>query len=195
MSKDAARKLETVRRILWETWDPIGVNDIPEAFGEYDSYAPTIVSMLAHGCSARDLEFHLAHIESSSIGLPRTVAPHRVAAVAALIALRDESSPSAVPLELLEFESMASGAQSLRLTRKVSWETFPNYAKQIVDLLGGTIQNHADSPVERVWAVTILGSLFWISSDDFGLGVSLDPQDSQAAALVHEIRDRLMALR
>lgn len=32
--------LEAVRRILWEDWDPIGVNDHPGAIDEYDSYAP-----------------------------------------------------------------------------------------------------------------------------------------------------------
>lgn len=31
--------LERVRRVLWETWDPIGVNEHAEASTEYDSYA------------------------------------------------------------------------------------------------------------------------------------------------------------
>jgi hypothetical protein len=29
-----------VNRILFERWDPIGINDIPEAENEYDLYVP-----------------------------------------------------------------------------------------------------------------------------------------------------------
>jgi hypothetical protein len=36
--------LERVRQVLWETWDPIGVNEHPEASSEYDSDAPGVVS-------------------------------------------------------------------------------------------------------------------------------------------------------
>ena len=35
-----------IRRLLMTEWDPIGVRDIPEAAGEYDSYAPPIARML-----------------------------------------------------------------------------------------------------------------------------------------------------
>ncbi len=37
---------EKIDQILWNDWDPIGVNDIPEAKGEYTSYADHIVSRL-----------------------------------------------------------------------------------------------------------------------------------------------------
>lgn len=40
------RLFEAVDLILWEDWDPIGVNDIPAARNEYSSYVPSIVRLL-----------------------------------------------------------------------------------------------------------------------------------------------------
>jgi hypothetical protein len=37
---------EEIDQILWKDWDPIGVNDTPEAEGEYTSYADQICSQL-----------------------------------------------------------------------------------------------------------------------------------------------------
>jgi hypothetical protein len=90
---------------------------------------------------------------------------------------------------------MASGQRSLRLTRDVSWEAFEAYAEGVVAALGGTIAHRADSPAERVWSVTIDGASFWLSFDAFGLGVSLDPCDADADALIVAIRERLMSIR
>ena len=90
---------------------------------------------------------------------------------------------------------MASGDRSLRLTDRVRWEDFPKYARAVVRLLGGSIENRADGPTERVWAVTIRGASFWIAFDDFGLGVSLDARDANASALVVGIQDDLRAYR
>jgi hypothetical protein len=55
--------------------------------------------------------------------------------------------------------------------------------------------NRADSPVERVWTVSIEGALYWISFDDFALGVSIDPCDHEAAAAMETLRARLLAVR
>ena len=79
---------EAVRRILWLDWDPIGVNDHPGAIDEYDSYAPTIVSLLARGCSAEELDLHLSHIETYSMGLSQKPAASRTSVVQKLLALQ-----------------------------------------------------------------------------------------------------------
>jgi hypothetical protein len=100
-----------------------------------------------------------------------------------------------LPLEVLAYEPMASGHRSLRLTTEVSWDGFGPYAEEVVDALGGTVDSRADSPVERVWDVTIDGGRFWLALDDFGLGVSLDARDARADALLDGIRWRLTALR
>jgi hypothetical protein len=80
--------LETVRRILWLDWDPIGVNDHPDAVDEYDSYAPGIVSMLARGCSADELDLHLSRIETDSMGLSQTPGASRATVVQKLLTLQ-----------------------------------------------------------------------------------------------------------
>jgi hypothetical protein len=100
-----------------------------------------------------------------------------------------------IPLESLIVEPMDSGDLSLRLTRRVTWEDFARYARAIVSLLGGSIDERADSPVERVWVVTIRGAPFWLSFDDFGLGVSLDARSSAASSLIPILRDELLSRR
>ena len=100
-----------------------------------------------------------------------------------------------VPLEVLELEPMASGNQSLRLSTRVTWQEFASYAPAVVGLLGGRIVDRADSAPERVWTAIIEGQRFWISFDDFALGVSLDPQDHGAAALIPKLRERLLQRR
>jgi len=61
--------INKVEAILWDTWDPIGVNDEPNAFGEYDSYAPKILEMVQAGASKEDLYMHLLSIEEGMMGL------------------------------------------------------------------------------------------------------------------------------
>jgi hypothetical protein len=100
-----------------------------------------------------------------------------------------------VPLEVLDLEPMASGESSLRLSTRVTWEGFASYAPAVVRLLGGRIVDRADSAPERVWTAVIEGQRFWISFDDFGLGVSLDPQDHAAGLLIPGIRDTLLQRR
>jgi hypothetical protein len=80
--------LEKVRRVLWETWDPIGVNKHAEAYTEYDSYAPGVVGLLIQDCSAAELDLHLSRIETTDMGLSPLPAAARASAVAALVALR-----------------------------------------------------------------------------------------------------------
>jgi hypothetical protein len=37
--------------------------------------------------------------------------------------------------------------------------------------------------------------VFWVSFDDFGLGVSLDPQNAESARFIPAIREMLLAVR
>jgi hypothetical protein len=96
------------------------------------------------------------------------------------------------PLDVLEIEPMASGHRSLRLTRAVAWEDFGPYAEAVVRALDGTVLDRADSPVERVWIVRICAGTYWLSFDDFALGVSLDSRDAAADAQIEDIRRRLL---
>jgi hypothetical protein len=62
-------KLEAIRTLLWKEWDPIGVNDEPDAFGEYDTYADQIHAMLDRGGDAEEISRHLSWVVTTLIGL------------------------------------------------------------------------------------------------------------------------------
>jgi hypothetical protein len=100
-----------------------------------------------------------------------------------------------ISLEVLELEPMASGHRSIRLTRSVGWSDFGDYATKLVRLLEGDIVSEADTAVERVWTISIGGRRYWLSFDDFGLGVSLDPCDAAASDQIENIRQQLLELR
>ena len=72
MSKQKQRALaiqKSIGEVLLSDWDPIGVNDVPEAQDEYDSYVGGVYRMLASGCSEDELVEHLWKIEAHTMGL------------------------------------------------------------------------------------------------------------------------------
>ena len=79
-------KLEELKRLLWEEWDPIGVNDMPEAIDEYDGYALEIWKRLQRAATLDEIEAYLdwAVIEhmglsASSSGRNRPIAEKAIA--------------------------------------------------------------------------------------------------------------------
>jgi len=69
--EDRARQIqESIRRILLHDWDPIGVQQVPEAQDEYDSYAGGVYRLLASGSSAQEIADHLWRIDNETMGLP-----------------------------------------------------------------------------------------------------------------------------
>jgi hypothetical protein len=53
---------ESIRDILLRDWDPIGINDVPEAQDEYDSYVGGVYRLLASHCSVDEMVDHLARL-------------------------------------------------------------------------------------------------------------------------------------
>ncbi len=85
MSKQTLRQImANVRRVLWEQWDPIGVNDEPEAFGEYDRYADGIYDLLMRGASDDEIAKQLHSYETVDMELHRRTNEQRMAVVKAL---------------------------------------------------------------------------------------------------------------
>ncbi len=67
---ERARKLHgIIGDVLLMEWDPIGVQDIPEAQDEYDSYVPAVYKLLASGKSEHELFDYLWWIETEHMGL------------------------------------------------------------------------------------------------------------------------------
>ena len=65
----SAAMLATVKTILREQWDPIGVGDVPEARDEYDRYAPGIVRSLGERPTVAGIAAQLLEIETEQMGL------------------------------------------------------------------------------------------------------------------------------
>ena len=58
----------SIRRILVELWDPIGVGDTPEVFTEYESFIGNIFKMLTHKTCEVDLVDFLC-VSEKNLGL------------------------------------------------------------------------------------------------------------------------------
>ena len=66
---DEGRLYLEVCEILLREWDPIGVNEYPEAHDEYDMYAPGLLWMMETGADELALQMHLAAICRVRMGL------------------------------------------------------------------------------------------------------------------------------
>ena len=68
--KEQSREIRRqIRRILMDQWDPIGVNDIPEAADEYDSYIGNICELIQGDASEPEIAAHLRNIEIQQMEL------------------------------------------------------------------------------------------------------------------------------
>jgi hypothetical protein len=60
---------QDIREILLWEWDPIGVNDIPEAEDEYDAYLEPVYSLLTSGKGVGEMFEYLSWLEHEYMGL------------------------------------------------------------------------------------------------------------------------------
>ncbi|BCR23991.1 DUF3630 family protein [Aquipseudomonas alcaligenes] len=91
-----------------------------------------------------------------------------------------------------EIMTMASGNLSLLITEDVSWESFPAQAEEFLKKFNGKLVKRIDTPVERIWIVLIKWRPFWLSYDDFPLGLSLDSMHSFCNSVVKQIHQELI---
>jgi hypothetical protein len=75
------RLTNAAKEVLLVEWDPIGIQDVPQAADEYDEYALRVARMLSDGTSVAELSRHLLEIETDVLGLKGDLA--RVQRVAA----------------------------------------------------------------------------------------------------------------
>ena len=72
MNKDINPKqpiMSKIQKILLKEWDPIGVQDIPEAQDEYDAYIPSIYKIIQSKKSESELFDYLWRVETEHMGL------------------------------------------------------------------------------------------------------------------------------
>ena len=55
--------------MLWEVWDPIGVNKFPDARGEYGMYVSGVFELLVSEASDETITQHLIQIATDRMGL------------------------------------------------------------------------------------------------------------------------------
>lgn len=61
--------LTKLQALLWEQWDPIGLNDTDCPNDEYDSYAIRIFSMLYGGASEGEIAAYLSWAQTENMGM------------------------------------------------------------------------------------------------------------------------------
>jgi hypothetical protein len=72
----------TMRARLMKHWDPIGIKDVERCHDEYDSYIPSILSLIDSGTTSEELARFLDEIVSERMGLRSNMAESaRVAAL------------------------------------------------------------------------------------------------------------------
>ena len=93
--KEIERLREEVSRILFEVWDPIGVNDLDDPEGlanfrsEYREYEIAVLSSLLGGMPEEQIASQLLQIASKTMGVNATYAEERSdLAAKALVSLR-----------------------------------------------------------------------------------------------------------
>lgn len=70
MTNDEKQLFSSVRSILWQKWDPIGVNDGDNEWDdEYDSYVPHIYRLALEGKDADRIKQSLDISVSQSMGM------------------------------------------------------------------------------------------------------------------------------
>lgn len=68
MSNEYKTLYKGVDEILWNDWDPIGVNDVAPR-DEYQSYVPEIFSLLIKNKTDKEIAERLHKIETETIGV------------------------------------------------------------------------------------------------------------------------------
>jgi len=68
LSPEQKKLYKEIDEILWNDWDPIGVNDIEDARDEYQSYTDTIFGLKIHGASKEIIARKLLSIETEMMG-------------------------------------------------------------------------------------------------------------------------------
>jgi len=73
-----SKVLERLKDLLWEEWDPIGVNETDCPRDEYDSYALKIHSMLMSNASREEVLSYLVWLRTDYIGISKKGDPATV---------------------------------------------------------------------------------------------------------------------
>jgi hypothetical protein len=71
----ALEVMDSIRAVLFEDWDPIGVNENQNLRDEYDSYIAPVYRLLSEGASAEEITDYLFKLEHD-LGMPAKSKDH-----------------------------------------------------------------------------------------------------------------------
>lgn len=67
---------EQVDKILWEDWDPIGVNNSSDGEDEYRGYVPSIIKLLIEGADVKKITKRLFEHANVNMGMSSIMEDH-----------------------------------------------------------------------------------------------------------------------
>lgn len=86
---------------------------------------------------------------------------------------------------------MASRHLCLEITEKINWENFPNYANNLINILGGEILSKIENFDIIIWKISINDKNYNLVFDDFPQMISLESSDNQADNQLEKIKEFL----
>jgi hypothetical protein len=89
--------------------------------------------------------------------------------------------------------TLCATPHSLLITENVSWESFPDQARQFADRFDARVLKRIETPVERMWVVLIRCRPFWLAFDDLPLGLSLNSMNRLCNPVIRDIHEILKA--
>jgi hypothetical protein len=94
--------------------------------------------------------------------------------------------------DALKTEKMATGHHCLNLSERVGWEAFPDFARKLLQVIGGQVMEKHDAPDIRLWEVNIGTCHLRLVFDDYPLMVSLESSDKEGDASIERIHRQLL---
>jgi len=88
---------------------------------------------------------------------------------------------------------MASGHCSLQLSETVGWEEFPEFADELLKILGGHVLDKTEGVDMRIWEVSIHGHRLKLVYEDYPLSVAFESADDEGDRFLRELKQKLEA--
>jgi hypothetical protein len=73
MIQEQGKLYKFIDELLWNEWDPIGVNEYKEARDEYYAYIPDIFRLKNENADKETIAQYLFRVETERMGLPGNV--------------------------------------------------------------------------------------------------------------------------
>ena len=81
----------------------------------------------------------------------------------------------------------------LEITNRVGWKSFPRFATELLDRIGGKVIDKAEAVDIRIWYVEIESCVVLLVYDDFPVMVSIESQDEPGDKLIKRLYEQLKA--